>query len=128
MGRGYEALYERVLDARGAFGALDADYRERRGHEYMLDDQVYTGRQKFAKQPGTCLNCHASLYKAYLEQGEGDITKGFEKISHMPYAEARELAKVSDHIVVQIPLVEDSLVPMARLTAEGVLSSRPPRG
>ena len=37
------------------------------------------------------------------------------------YAEARELAKVSDHIVVQIPLVEDSLIPMARLTAEGVI-------
>src|SRR6185436_16710387 len=37
------------------------------------------------------------------------------------YAEARELAKISDHVVVQIPLVEDSLVPMARLTAEGVV-------
>ncbi len=37
------------------------------------------------------------------------------------YTEARELAKISDHVVVQIPLVEDSLVPMARLTAEGVV-------
>src|SRR6266704_2478543 len=37
------------------------------------------------------------------------------------YNEARELAKISDHVVVQIPLVEDSLVPMARLTAEGVV-------
>ena len=37
------------------------------------------------------------------------------------YSEARELAKVSDHIVVQIPLVEDSLVPIARLSAEGVI-------
>jgi transaldolase len=37
------------------------------------------------------------------------------------YTEARELAKVSDHIVVQIPLVEDSLIPIARLTAEGVI-------
>ncbi|MFL5464951.1 MAG: transaldolase family protein [Gemmatimonadaceae bacterium] len=37
------------------------------------------------------------------------------------YTEARDLAKVSDHIVVQIPLVEDSLVPMSRLTAEGVM-------
>ena len=37
------------------------------------------------------------------------------------YSESRELAKVSDHIVVQIPLVEDSLVPIARLSAEGVL-------
>src|SRR6476659_7186451 len=37
------------------------------------------------------------------------------------YSEARELAKISDHVVVQIPLVEDSLVPMSRLTAEGVV-------
>jgi transaldolase len=37
------------------------------------------------------------------------------------YAEARELAKVSDHVVVQVPLVEDSLIPMARLAAEGVV-------
>src|ERR1700730_4991536 len=37
------------------------------------------------------------------------------------YTESRELAKVSDHVVVQIPLVEDSLIPMARLTAEGVV-------
>ena len=37
------------------------------------------------------------------------------------YSESRELAKISDHVVVQIPLVEDSLVPMARLTAEGVV-------
>jgi transaldolase len=37
------------------------------------------------------------------------------------YTEARELAKVSEHVVVQIPLVEDSLIPMSRLTAEGVV-------
>ena len=37
------------------------------------------------------------------------------------YTEARELAKVSDHIVVQVPLVEDSLIPMSRLSAEGVV-------
>lgn len=37
------------------------------------------------------------------------------------YTEARDLAKISDHIVVQIPLVEDSLVPIAKLSAEGVI-------
>ncbi len=72
--------------------AFSKDYRERRGHEWMLDDQTYTGRQK-VKQPGTCLNCHASLYKTYMEQGGGDITKGFEKINQMSYADARKLAK-----------------------------------
>ena len=73
--------------------AFSADYRERRGHEYMLTDQIYTGRQKFAKQPGTCLNCHASLYKTYMEQGNGDLTAGFEKINKMPYSEAVKLVK-----------------------------------
>jgi transaldolase len=37
------------------------------------------------------------------------------------YTEARELAKISDHIIVQIALVEDSLSPIARLSAEGVV-------
>jgi nitrite reductase (cytochrome c-552) len=72
--------------------AFSKDYRERRGHEWMLEDQKYTGRQK-VKQPGTCLNCHASLYKVYLEQGGGDIVKGFEKINQMPYPEAAKLVK-----------------------------------
>ncbi len=36
------------------------------------------------------------------------------------YREAKELAKISDHIVVQLPLVEESLAPMFRLSAEGV--------
>jgi transaldolase len=37
------------------------------------------------------------------------------------YTEARELAKISDHIIVQIALVEDSLTPIAKLNAEGVV-------
>jgi transaldolase len=37
------------------------------------------------------------------------------------YSEARDLAKISDHVVVQIPLVEDALIPMAKLSAEGVV-------
>ena len=41
------------------------------------------------------------------------------------YTEARELAKVSDHVVVQIPLVEDSLVPMARLKRRHAVKQLP---
>lgn len=37
------------------------------------------------------------------------------------YSEARDLAKISDHIVVQIPLVEDALIPISRLSAEGIV-------
>lgn len=70
--------------------AFAIDFREERGHAYMLDDQTFTGRQK-KPQPGTCLNCHASMYLAYKKAGNGDITKGFEEINHLPYMEARKL-------------------------------------
>ena len=36
------------------------------------------------------------------------------------YQEARELSRISDHLVIQIPLVEDAVEPMHRLSLEGV--------
>ncbi|HWW75972.1 MAG TPA: ammonia-forming cytochrome c nitrite reductase subunit c552, partial [Pyrinomonadaceae bacterium] len=57
--------------------AFSRDFREERGHAYMLDDQTFTKRQAFAKQPGTCMNCHASVYTTYKQLGGGDIFKGF---------------------------------------------------
>lgn len=36
------------------------------------------------------------------------------------YREARELAKISDHVIIQLPLVEDAVAPMHRLSLEGV--------
>ncbi|HEX2723701.1 MAG TPA: transaldolase family protein [Gemmatimonadaceae bacterium] len=36
------------------------------------------------------------------------------------YREAREVARISDHIIVQLPLVEDAIAPMHRLSQEGV--------
>jgi nitrite reductase (cytochrome c-552) len=68
--------------------AFATDFREERGHAYMLDDQRYTRRVTEFKQPGTCLNCHASTYVAMKRLGGGDIFKGFEQINKMPYAEA----------------------------------------
>lgn len=67
------------------------DFREERGHAYMLEDQRYTRRVTEFKQPGTCLNCHASTYVAMKRMGGGDIFKGFEKINQMPYSEATKL-------------------------------------
>ncbi|MBI5177648.1 MAG: ammonia-forming cytochrome c nitrite reductase subunit c552 [Nitrospinae bacterium] len=66
------------------------DFREDRGHAYMLDDQTFTGRQS-PKTPGTCLHCHASVYVPYKKAGNGDLIKGFEKMNPMPYSEARKL-------------------------------------
>ena len=71
--------------------AFSEDFREERGHAYMLEDQRLTKRQVVVKQPGACVNCHASMYLAYKKAGNGDITKGFEKINAMPYAEAAKL-------------------------------------
>ncbi len=69
--------------------AFSHDFREERGHAYMLADQQFTKRQQFSAQPGTCLNCHASMYSTYLRLGQGDITRGFEAVNKMTYQQAR---------------------------------------
>ena len=58
--------------------AFAIDFREERGHAYMLDDQTFTGRQQ-KPQPGTCLNCHASMYVAFKQRGRWRPREGFEK-------------------------------------------------
>jgi len=71
--------------------AFSVDFREERGHAYMLEDQRTTRRVTEFKQPGTCLNCHASTYVAMRRAGGGDIFKGFEVINKMTYVEATKL-------------------------------------
>jgi nitrite reductase (cytochrome c-552) len=71
--------------------AFAKDFREERGHAYMLDDQIFTERQHVVPQPGTCLQCHASVYVPYKKVGNGDFIAGFEKMNQMPYFEARKL-------------------------------------
>jgi nitrite reductase (cytochrome c-552) len=73
--------------------AFARDFREERGHAHMLADQTYTERQIAARQPGTCLHCHASVYVPYRRAGEGDLVKGFERLNQMPFAEARKLVE-----------------------------------
>jgi nitrite reductase (cytochrome c-552) len=70
--------------------AFARDFREERGHAYMLEDQLYTERQIASAQPGTCTHCHASVYVPYLRLGEGDLIAGFERMNRMPYAEAQQ--------------------------------------
>lgn len=80
---------------------FSVDYREDRGHAYMLIDQRETERVKQFKQPGACLHCHASVLPAYYQKGveagvppeqrEAAIYTGFEIINPMPYAEATQL-------------------------------------
>ena len=69
--------------------AFAIDFREERGHAYMLDDQTFTRRQE-RPMPGTCLHCHASVYVPYKQLGKGDLIAGFETMNPLPYVEARQ--------------------------------------
>jgi nitrite reductase (cytochrome c-552) len=70
--------------------AFSKDFREERGHAFMLEDQTFTERQQASPQPGTCIHCHASVYVPYRKLGDGDLIRGFERMNQMPYAEARK--------------------------------------
>ena len=67
--------------------AFSIDYRDRRGHAYMLEDQEATKRLS-KPQSGSCLHCHASVIPLYKELGGGDVMKGFEATSSMSYEDA----------------------------------------
>jgi nitrite reductase (cytochrome c-552) len=85
--------------------AFSIDYREARGHAYMLYDQRVTERVTKRAQAGACLHCHASVTVAYRRIGreaqgrpadaealsaELDmpaVIEGFREVSTEPYAE-----------------------------------------
>ncbi|MCM2277418.1 MAG: ammonia-forming cytochrome c nitrite reductase subunit c552 [Oligoflexia bacterium] len=84
--------------------AFSLDYRDRRGHSYMLSDQEQTRRVTERPQPGACLHCHASVIPTYVRMGGGDpdrdpyddktVREGFVKVSAMKYWDAHaELVK-----------------------------------
>lgn len=73
--------------------AFSIDYREPRGHAYMLEDQENTERHQ-VQQSGSCLHCHASVMPVYRELGNGDAMAGFEKSHQMSYQEIN--AKLHD--------------------------------
>ncbi len=68
--------------------AFSVDYREPRGHGFMLEDQQLTRRMTEFNQPGACLNCHASLPEIVDELGDGDQAAGWAAMNKLPYAEA----------------------------------------
>ena len=74
--------------------AFALDYRDRRGHAYMLADQEMTRRVTERPQPGSCLHCHASVIPTYRRVGDGDVFRGFEALGKLSYADAHaEVAK-----------------------------------
>lgn len=96
--------------------AFAIDFREERGHAYMLEDQSFTLRQT-KPQPGACMHCHGSVYLPYKKLGDGDLIKGFEKMNPMPYAEARKLV---EHPVTCIDC-HDPATMQLRITRPGFL-------
>ena len=68
--------------------AFAIDYRDRRGHAYMLQDQEQTKRVTERPQPGSCLQCHTSIIPTYRRLGSGDVFKGFEALGKLSYTEA----------------------------------------
>lgn len=69
--------------------AFSIDYRDRRGHAYMLQDQEQTQRQT-KPQSGSCLHCHGSVMPLYREMGGGDAMKGFEASYKLSYKEMNQ--------------------------------------
>ncbi|MCF7864768.1 MAG: ammonia-forming cytochrome c nitrite reductase subunit c552, partial [Kiritimatiellales bacterium] len=89
---GSEALPEEKIDRdpwlkRMFLGyAFSIDYRDRRGHAYMLADQEQTERQT-KPQSGSCMHCHAPIMPVYRALGEGDALAGMNKTYAMSYQE-----------------------------------------
>ena len=85
--------------------AFAVDFREERGHAYMLKDQDETERVKLFDQPGACIHCHSSVIPAYREAGKeagvaeaggfnwDQVMKGFEVVCGLPYEEARAMVE-----------------------------------
>lgn len=89
--------------------AFSIDYREARGHAYMLYDQVATERVNQRPQAGACLHCHASptvLYRKVGLEAMGlpaddealardfnmpAVIRGFEELSQKPYHKVLEM-------------------------------------
>src|SRR5210317_1649613 len=76
--------------------AFSIDYRDRRGHAYMLDDQEQTKRQT-KPQSGSCMHCHASIMPVYRKLGDGDALKGMNKTHAMPYKTLNKMVHDMGH-------------------------------
>jgi nitrite reductase (cytochrome c-552) len=77
------------------------DYRDRRGHAYMLSDQEVTKRNVPAegKQSGNCLHCHTSIIPLYKKLGKEaapqaseaeQLQAGLAKVGELGYWDAYE--------------------------------------
>ena len=84
----------------------------------MLEDQTFTKRQAVVKQPGSCMQCHGSVYVPYKKLGNGDLEAGFRKMNAMPYMETRKLV---EHPVACIDCHEPGTMAL-RVTRPGFIN------
>src|SRR3954452_3735739 len=128
--------------------AFAIDYRDRRGHAYMLYDQEQTKRVNERPQPGACLHCHASAIPTYRRLGMAAIQnipadqvkllpddfnwpavmKGFELMSTMGYTQAHaEVLKTPDGTPNESKLVAggSSVSERSPANATGAAASAP---
>ncbi|MEQ9207596.1 MAG: ammonia-forming cytochrome c nitrite reductase subunit c552 [Phycisphaerales bacterium] len=93
--------------------AFSIDYREARGHAYMLYDQGVTERVTKKSQAGACIHCHASnsvMYRRIGMEAMGQevteeslaadfnmpaVIRGFQEVSQLPYDEVLALVMQS---------------------------------
>ncbi len=106
--------------------AFSLDYRDKRGHAYMLTDQEQTERVHKVKQPGACLHCHTSVLPLYRELGGGDVEAGFVKACAMPYQEAHDRKDAKGERLVKHPVAcidcHDPATMQLRVTRPGFLN------
>ena len=76
--------------------AFSIDYRDRRGHAYMLSDQEQTERID-KPQSGSCLHCHASIMPLYRQLGNGDAAAGLAATSKMTYQDTNKMLHEGGH-------------------------------
>jgi nitrite reductase (cytochrome c-552) len=125
--------------------AFSIDYREARGHAYMLFDQEVTERVTKRPQSGACLHCHASVIPTYRRLGmeaKGEkadvqalaasfdwpaVLEGFRVSSTMDYATVHaEVLKTPDGTPGEsLPLFPGGATPTNTTPAD---QSRIPRG
>ncbi|MDA8142241.1 MAG: ammonia-forming cytochrome c nitrite reductase subunit c552 [Desulfobacteraceae bacterium] len=76
--------------------AFSIDYRDRRGHAYMLEDQEKTLRQT-KPQTGSCLHCHASIMPLYRKLGNGDADRGMLESYKYSYKDMNQMLHDAGH-------------------------------
>jgi len=106
--------------------AFSIDYRDRRGHAFMLFDQEHTERVTKKQQPGSCLHCHGSILPLYRYMGDGDVMKGFEKVCGMSYKDAHDAVDKNGKKLLEHPVAcidcHDPATMSLRVTRPGFIN------